>query len=143
MSIDSEPVADLDAGLDDLVSRDQRALACPYPIFAELREKSPVHFSEKLGAWVCTRYDDILAVLHDTDRFSSSLPTGPSPLGKVLAAGMEELRNDPAMTETYDRSCSSAPAPRFSSTQTHRSTCASARQSTERSGQRGFEAWSP
>ena len=103
MTVGSDPTLGLEIGLNDLVSRDQRAIACPYPIFSELRDKSPVHFSDKLGAWVCTRYDDILAVLHDTDRFSSRLPTGPSPLGQVLAAGMEELRKDPAMAETYEK----------------------------------------
>jgi len=54
-------------GLDELIDRDQRAIACPYPIFAELRDTSPVHYSDKLGAWVCTGYDDIKAVLHDTE----------------------------------------------------------------------------
>ncbi len=86
--------------LDDLIERDQRAIGCPYPIFAELREESPVHFSDTLGAWVCTRYDDIKAVLHDTDRFSSAMPTGPGNLGAILADAIGELSQDPSMAET-------------------------------------------
>ncbi len=96
-------MTDLDVGLDELIDRDQRAIACPYPIFSELRDTDPVHYSERLGAWVCTRYDDILAVLHDTDRFSSLMPTGPSKLPEVLAGAMAELQQDPTMAETFEK----------------------------------------
>lgn len=88
-------------GLDELIDRDQRAIACPYPIFAELRAASPVHYSDKLGAWVCTRYDDIRAVLRDTDRFSSSMPTGPTRLPEIMAGAMAELQRDPTMAGTF------------------------------------------
>ena len=63
----TEPVG-TQPDLDDLIERDQQAIACPYPIFAQLRDESPVHWSETLGAWVCTRYDDILAVEPDEAR---------------------------------------------------------------------------
>ncbi|MGI9624634.1 MAG: cytochrome P450 [Acidimicrobiales bacterium] len=96
-------MTELEADLDRLIDRDQDAIGCPYPLFSELRDKSPVHYSEKLGAWVCTRYDDILEVLHDTDQFSSSMPTGPSKLPAILAAGMEQLKNDPSMAETFSK----------------------------------------
>nr|WP_319386246.1 cytochrome P450 [uncultured Roseibium sp.] len=43
--------------------------ADPYPVYAELREKDPVHFDETLNGWVLTRYEDIIAVLKDA-RFS-------------------------------------------------------------------------
>ena len=90
-------------GLDELLDRDQDAIACPYPIFAELRAESPVHYSDKLGAWVCTRYDDIKTVLHDTDRFSSAMPTGPSNLGEIMADAMAELSRDPSMAEVFKK----------------------------------------
>ncbi len=90
-------------GLDELIDRDQRAIACPYPIFAELRDTSPVHYSDKLGAWVCTGYDDIKAVLHDTERFSSLMPTGPSRLPDILADAMAKLSSDPSMAEIFDK----------------------------------------
>lgn len=91
-----------DLSIDDLVDRDQRAIACPYPIFSQLRDEAPVHYSDRLGAWVCTRYDDILAVLHDTDRFSSNMPTGPSSLGELMGAAMQELSQDPAMATYFE-----------------------------------------
>ena len=41
------------------------ALANPYPIYDELRRESPVHWSEGLRAWILSRYDDVMAALHD------------------------------------------------------------------------------
>jgi hypothetical protein len=38
----------------------------PYPFFARLRARDPVHWSEPLNAWVLTRHDDIFAALSDT-----------------------------------------------------------------------------
>jgi cytochrome P450 len=43
----------------------------PYPTYAQLRDEDPVHWSERLGAWMVTRYDDVDAVFRDPDTFSS------------------------------------------------------------------------
>ena len=43
----------------------------PYPAFAWLRDRDPVHWSESLGAWVVTRYADALEVWNRPDLFSS------------------------------------------------------------------------
>lgn len=43
-------------------------LADPYPVFRQLRETEPVHWSE-LGYWVASRYDDVRAVLMDRAGF--------------------------------------------------------------------------
>src|SRR5258705_3947394 len=56
------------AGLDlksPAVARD------PYPAFAWLRDRDPVHWSESLGAWVVTRYADVLEIWNHPDLFSS------------------------------------------------------------------------
>ena len=53
------------------------------------------------GAWVCTGYDDIKAVLHDTEQFSSLMPTGPSRLPDILADAMAKLSSDPSMAEIF------------------------------------------
>jgi cytochrome P450 len=42
----------------------------PYPLYRQLREQDPVHWSELLDAWVLTRYDDIVSVLKHP-RFSA------------------------------------------------------------------------
>ena len=48
-----------------------RMLRDPYPAYARLRERSPVHRSRVLNAWVFTRYADIEAILRDFRRFSN------------------------------------------------------------------------
>lgn len=92
-----QPTTDLDSRLDALINRDQELLGCPYPLFAELREGAPVHWSAHLGAWVLTRYDDVLAVLHDTERFSSAMPTGPERRGRIMGEAIQALAAEPAM----------------------------------------------
>ncbi len=56
-------------------------LAWPYRAFAEARRDAPVFYNKVLDAWVVTRYDDIVAVMRDTSRFSSrdALYVGPMP----------------------------------------------------------------
>lgn len=41
----------------------------PYPVYAELQEKHPVFWHEKLGAWVVTRYEDCRDILMDSELF--------------------------------------------------------------------------
>ena len=48
-----------------------RMLRNPYPAYARLRERSPVHRSRVLNAWVFTRYADVEAILRDFRRFSN------------------------------------------------------------------------
>ena len=45
-------------------------LADPYPVYRRLRETDPVHWHEPFGAWVLTRYHDVVAALNDP-RFSA------------------------------------------------------------------------
>ena len=40
-------------------------LSDPYRFYAELREKAPVYFSQRMNAWVLTRYRDVAAGLSD------------------------------------------------------------------------------
>ena len=43
----------------------------PYPDYARLRERSPVHRSRLMNAWVFSRYTDVDTVLRDHRRFSN------------------------------------------------------------------------
>lgn len=43
----------------------------PYPVYALLREKDPVHWDAQLNGWVITRYDDVYRGLRDHETFSS------------------------------------------------------------------------
>lgn len=45
--------------------------ADPYPLYHQLRADDPVHWSEVLGGWMLTRYDDVFATLRDTRHFSN------------------------------------------------------------------------
>ena len=69
----------------------------PYPTYAALRARSPVHRSLLTHAWVLTRYADVDAVLRDHRRFSNdprrreaahrgigALPAGPDDYSRLL-----------------------------------------------------------
>jgi cytochrome P450 len=43
---------------------DPEVLANPYPLYQRLRSEDPVHWDPFLHAWVVTRYDDVVTVLH-------------------------------------------------------------------------------
>src|SRR5262245_18389077 len=43
----------------------------PRPFYARARREEPVFWSDSLGLWVVTRYDDVCAVAKDVVRFSS------------------------------------------------------------------------
>jgi cytochrome P450 len=44
----------------------------PEEVYAELRNRSPVHYSRLLDCWVVTRYDDVARLLRDHTVFRSS-----------------------------------------------------------------------
>lgn len=68
-------------------------LADPYPLYARLREESPVFYDEEHDLWVVTRYDDVQAIVRDPAAFSSenavrsSVKPFPEPVQAVLAKG--------------------------------------------------------
>lgn len=51
----------------------------PRPFYARARREEPVFWSESLGLWVVTRYDDVCAVAKDAARFSSADSIQPKP----------------------------------------------------------------
>src|SRR6266550_3694549 len=64
---------------------DPEVLANPYPLYTRLRTESPVHWDPYLHAWVVTRYDDVITVLH---RFSANRTPTPE---QFAAMGLAEL----------------------------------------------------
>src|SRR5438874_293084 len=64
---------------------DPEVLANPYPLYRHLREEAPVYWDPYLHAWVVTRYDDVITVLH---RFSANRTPTPE---QFAAMGMGEL----------------------------------------------------
>ena len=79
-------------------------LECPYDFYRRVREEAPVH-QTPLGFWVVSRYDDVMSVVRDPDRFSSdmrnSFMAGPpsDELKEIQAQGFAPantlLTNDP------------------------------------------------
>lgn len=61
--------------VDDRLARDFEAFVAGdesvdrHVLFARCREEAPLFHSPSLGAWVLSRYDDVLAVLKDEGRF--------------------------------------------------------------------------
>jgi cytochrome P450 len=67
--------------------------ADPAPIYAELRQRRPVARTERWrGAWMPTRYQDIVAVAHDTEHFSSR------DVGVLPFEGLERQPASPPIT---------------------------------------------
>ncbi|HYR12550.1 MAG TPA: hypothetical protein VEQ60_32475, partial [Longimicrobium sp.] len=52
--------------LSDDIRRD------PYPLYARLRQASPLLHEPRLDAWMVFDYDGVRRTLHDPDTFSSS-----------------------------------------------------------------------
>jgi cytochrome P450 len=58
------------AALDELLVS-KEFLADPYPTLHQLREEDPVHWSDSIGGWILTRYDDIVATFKDVSHYSN------------------------------------------------------------------------
>src|SRR6266850_7688214 len=64
---------------------DPQVLADPYPLYRRLRTEAPVHWDPYLHAWVVTRYEDVVTVLH---HFSAKRTPTPE---QFAAMGLAEL----------------------------------------------------
>ena len=66
----------------------------PYPVYRRMRQQDPVYWSEALGHWVLTRYDDVLAATRH--------PALSSAITEVSVRA--QLRgSDPALAADYTR----------------------------------------
>lgn len=95
-------MSDLEIRISPLIERDQRALGCPFPIFEEIqRADAALIYSESLGAWISTRYDDVLEIMRDTETWSSRSPSSVGDRAGQMATAMAELATDPAMAGIF------------------------------------------
>ena len=70
--------------------------ADPYPFYAQLRGRAPVHriiLGDKWPAWLVTWYDDMVTVLKD-DRFGKDKREGN--VGRTIGKRALDFENDPA-----------------------------------------------
>lgn len=54
---------------DDLMAHE--VIVDPHSYYRQLREADPVHWNERWGGWILTRYDDVVKVLRNSQQFSS------------------------------------------------------------------------
>lgn len=66
------------ADLSRLIEGDPGLVRCPFPLYDVLREQAPVVHSERLNAFVVSRYADVIEILRDPVTFSSAMASGPS-----------------------------------------------------------------
>ena len=98
----------------------------PYPTYAALRARSPVHRSLLTHAWVLTRYADVDAVLRDHRRFSNdprrreaahrgigALPAGPDDYSRLLLDSPEHTRLRRLVNEAFTPRAVEALEPRI------------------------------
>src|SRR6185295_12571306 len=50
---------------------DPSVLADPFPLYRDLQDEDPAHWSPRLRAWVLTRYQDVKAACQDLEGLSS------------------------------------------------------------------------
>jgi cytochrome P450 PksS len=73
---------------------DPAFLEDPYPVYRRMRQKDPVYWSDALGHWVLTRYDDVLALTRHPALSSAGI--------EVFVRA--QLRgSDPALVADYTR----------------------------------------
>jgi cytochrome P450 len=78
------------ATFDDLLALQPDVVRCPYGAYEAQRTGEPVAYNERLGGWVVTRYNDILAVLRDAETYSNRLASGPSSVSGLAQRVIED-----------------------------------------------------
>ena len=63
--------ADIGCPVDHVNFFDPDVNNCPYPAYRTMRDEAPVWFDERMGMFHITRYDDVLMILKDTERFGN------------------------------------------------------------------------
>ena len=95
-----EQGADIGCPVDHVNFFDPELNDCPYPAYRAMRDEAPVWFDERLGMFHLTRYEDVLMVLKDTERFPSGgkRSRGSDDRAKKILALYEEKGWVPART---------------------------------------------
>ena len=120
----------------------ERTIQDPYPAYARLRSRSPVHRSTILGSWVISRYDDVLSIARDHHRFSndprwrnatpSVLPPAPDEYSILLVDPPEHTRLRKVAARAFTKPKLTALAPTIE---------AMADEIVERAATRGHVEW--
>lgn len=78
-----------DVDVSPLLDLEPSHLRCPYPLYAELREKAPMYWESRLNCYIVSSQPLIADILRDATLFSSKRHSGPmatTPLAERVAA---------------------------------------------------------
>lgn len=101
--------ADVDGAVARLFALDQDLINDPYPVYARMRAEQPVM---RVGSLVAvSRYEDVKAVLRDTETFSSSRSLGSRETERRQQLGPDDLEKFEFMTSFEGRSLTQAVNP--------------------------------
>ncbi len=89
---------------------DPASVQCPYPILGALRTEAPVAWFDQLDAFVVSRYDLIVEVLRQPEKFSSKSATGRLTKRQVAKMMAELVAEDDEIAAMVDRR-SKVPSP--------------------------------
>ena len=90
--------------VDDVNFFDEAVRECPYPAYQALRDEAPVWRDPSTGMYVITRYDDVRALLLDTEHYGSGgrAAANATPAAQERARKIRELYEEkgwvPAIT---------------------------------------------
>lgn len=82
--------------------RDAAVITNPYPWLRALRDSDPVHWSERLGGWVLTRYDDIRRSLRDPRLSSDRMRPFFAHLPEASRAELRDLGDHMALWAVFN-----------------------------------------
>lgn len=85
----------------------------PYAYYARFRREAPVFFAPKIGMWVVSRYEDILAIVEDPEIFSNARVQ--EPLQELEPEAAQRLKEGVRVTPTI----SNADPPKHRRTRKH------------------------
>lgn len=92
----TEPVSDWATDYDIF---DHDYVADPTEVWGELRSRCPVPHTERWGgSWMPTRYEDVVAVAHDVEHFSSREITV-APRGYALDSAPQQIKAPPISSD--------------------------------------------
>jgi len=81
----------------ELTAVDERFREDPYPILRKLRERAPVHHDAVMNRYVCTRHDDVKAILHDKEFFTDPRNANPGSYSREVIGGRLGFGEKPDM----------------------------------------------
>lgn len=74
----------------------------PYPVYKRLRDEAPVYHNDERGFWAVSRYDDVVAVSRDWQRFTTTRGVDIDNYGDVLGGGFFLAKDPPEHGELRD-----------------------------------------